>query len=59
MTNLGKFLLLGALVCLALVCMFVGSVIGAVAFMVMGVLLELAFWLGIFKSKVKPHSQTK
>jgi hypothetical protein len=59
MSTLGKYLLLGALLCLALVCYFVGSVIGAMAFIVMGVLLELAFWIGIFKATVKPTPQTK
>tara|TARA_R110000868_G_scaffold46756_5_gene154207 strand:- start:229 stop:399 length:171 start_codon:yes stop_codon:yes gene_type:complete len=53
MSKLGKYLLLGALICLALVCYFVGSVTGAIAFIVMGVLLETAFWLGIFKPKTK------
>ena len=59
MSKLGKYLLLSALMCLALVCFFVGSVIGAIAFIVMGVLLELAFWVGIFKSSTKHHPQTK
>ncbi|GGP42625.1 hypothetical protein GCM10009347_07930 [Shewanella algicola] len=50
MSNVIKYLLLGALVCLALVCYSVGSATGAVAFITMGVLLEIAFWLGIIKS---------
>ncbi|GGP56961.1 hypothetical protein [Shewanella saliphila] len=50
MSNVIKYLLLGALVCLALVCYSVGSTTGAVAFITMGVLLEIAFWLGIIKS---------
>ncbi|MGI2171439.1 hypothetical protein ACROAE_14815 [Shewanella sp. MF05960] len=50
MTAVTQYLLLAALICLALVCYFVGSATGAVAFIVMGILLEIAFWLGIFKS---------
>ena len=53
MSKVGKYLVLGALLCLALVCYFVGSILGAVAFIIMGVLLELAFWVGIFKSSTK------
>jgi hypothetical protein len=59
MSKLGIYLLIGALLCLALVCYFVGSVIGAISFIVMAVLLELAFWVGIFKATVKPAPQTK
>ncbi|MCT8986308.1 hypothetical protein [Shewanella phaeophyticola] len=50
MSHAIKYVLLAALVCLALVCYSVGSATGAVAFIVMGVLLEIAFWLGIIKS---------
>jgi hypothetical protein len=53
MNKLNKYLLLAALFCLALVCAFIGSTIGAVAFIIMGVLLEVAFWLGIFKPRIK------
>lgn len=56
MTNLRKYLLLGALFCLAMLCYFVGSAIGAVAFIAMGLLLELAFWVGIFKPSQKQSS---
>lgn len=59
MSKPGKYLLLGALLCLALVCYFVGSVLGAVAFIVMGILLELAFWVGIFKSSNKNQALPK
>ncbi|MDC8830845.1 hypothetical protein [Alteromonas gilva] len=60
MTPTGKFLMLSALLCLAILCVAVGTVVGAVAFIALGVLLELAFWLGIFKkaSKRQP-AQTK
>ncbi len=50
MSNAIKYLLLSALVCLALICYSVGSATGTVAFIIMGVLLEIAFWLGIIKS---------
>lgn len=59
MSKSGKYLLLGALFCLALVCYFVGSVLGAVAFIIMGGLLELAFWVGIFKSSSKHQTLPK
>ncbi|UAL41555.1 hypothetical protein K8B83_11570 [Shewanella inventionis] len=53
MTKSIKYLLLAAVVCLALVCLFIGSVLGAVAFITMGLLLESAFWLGIITSVQK------
>tara|TARA_R110002167_G_scaffold58109_1_gene164926 strand:- start:274 stop:477 length:204 start_codon:yes stop_codon:yes gene_type:complete len=53
MTKMGQYLMFGALCCLALVCVFVGSTLGAIAFITLGVLLELAFWIGIFKSSRK------
>lgn len=53
MTNLGKFLMIGAFFCLALLCFFIGSVTGAIAFIAMGFMLELAFWVGIFKKSDK------
>ena len=56
MSKLGKYLLLGALVCLALVCYFIGSAIGSIAFIVLAVLLELTFWAGIFKPYHKRSS---
>ncbi|NVK57859.1 MAG: hypothetical protein HWE26_19850 [Alteromonadaceae bacterium] len=58
MTPVGKFLILGALLCLALLCYFVGTVLGAVAFIALGVMLEIAFWTGIFKRAPNPHSST-
>ncbi|WP_162832684.1 hypothetical protein [Paraglaciecola arctica] len=53
MTKMGQYLMFGALCCLALVCVFVGSTLSAIAFITLGVLLELAFWIGIFKSSRK------
>jgi hypothetical protein len=53
MTKLRKYLVLVALFCLALVCYFVGSVSGAIAFIALGVILELAFWIGLFRSSKK------
>lgn len=56
MTTTGKYLILAAFFLLAMVCIFVGSVVGAVAFLALGVVLELAFWLGLFKSSRKRGS---
>ena len=56
MSTLGKYLMLAAFLCLALVCIFIGSVTGAIAFIALGIILELAFWMGIFKSSTKRHS---
>jgi hypothetical protein len=56
MSKLGKYLLLGALICLSLVCYFIGSAIGSIVFIVLAVLLELAFWVGIFKPHHKRSS---
>ena len=56
-TNLGKYLLIGAFFCLAVLCFFVGSAIGAVAFIAMGFLVELAFWLGV-KTSNKTSDKT-
>ena len=50
MTKTGKYLVLAAFFLLAALCVFVGSVIGAVAFIALGIVLELAFWIGIFKT---------
>jgi hypothetical protein len=55
MTNLGRYLLLTAFLCLAMLCYFIGSAIGAVAFIALGLVLELALWVGIFKSSQKHH----
>lgn len=41
---MGRFFILGALLLLAVVFYLMGSTYGAVAFMVVGVLAELAFW---------------
>jgi len=60
MTPIGKFLILGALFCLAVLYYAVGTVIGAIAFIALGIMLELAFWLGIFKRiPHKPVSSAK
>jgi len=50
MTKTGKYLILSAFFCLALLCFFIGSVVGAIAFIALGLLLEIALWVGIFKS---------
>lgn len=49
MNKTTKYLLLSAFFCLALVCFFVGSVVGAIAFICLGLVLEAALWIGIFK----------
>lgn len=53
MTKVGKYLVLSAFFLLALVCYYIGSKVGAIAFIALGFVLELAFWLGIFKSSNK------
>ncbi|MDU0356444.1 hypothetical protein RS130_23355 [Paraglaciecola aquimarina] len=55
MSTIGKFLMFSALICLAILCAFVGSVTGAIAFITLGILLEVAFWLGVFSRKKEPH----
>lgn len=51
MTTLGKYLVITVFFLLALVCYYIGSKIGAIAFIALGFVLEIAVWLGIFKSK--------
>lgn len=51
MTATTKTLMLISLILLACVCYFIGTVKGAVAFIALGVLLELGFWLGLLKRK--------
>ena len=50
MSKVTKFILVSALFCLAMVFYFIGSAKGAIAFILMGFLLELGFWIGIFKT---------
>ena len=50
MTKTGKYLIIAALFCLAIVCYFVGSVLGAIAFIALGLIVEIAAWVGVFKS---------
>ncbi|MEP4890436.1 MAG: hypothetical protein ABJV04_10445 [Aliiglaciecola sp.] len=57
MTKTTKYLLLAALFCLAVVCYYVGNVIGAIAFIALGLLLEIALWVGIFQSSKKHISK--
>jgi len=58
-TSFGKYIMIGVLFCLALLCYFVGSVIGAISFIAMGFMLELAFWVGIFKKPNKASNHSK
>lgn len=55
MTSFGKYLIIAAFFLLAMVCYFVGSKLGALAFIALGVLLEIAAWVGVFKTTNK-HS---
>lgn len=48
MTTLSKRLLLVAFICLAILFYTIGSKTGALAFIIMGCVLEIAFWIGIF-----------
>ncbi|GAB2677760.1 hypothetical protein [Aliiglaciecola aliphaticivorans] len=57
MSKTTKYLLLAAVFCLALVCYYIGSMIGAIAFIALGLLLEIALWVGIFKSSKKHISK--
>jgi hypothetical protein len=50
MSKITKFILFSALLCLAMLFYFMGSAKGAIAFILMGFLLELGFWIGIFKT---------
>ncbi len=49
MKNTTKWLLLAALFIAALVSYGIGFSQSAIAFIVMGVLLELSFWFGLFR----------
>ncbi len=49
MSKQNKWLMLGILFLCALVCYAVGFIVGAIAFVVIGAILELAFWIGVFR----------
>ena len=51
MTTTTKTIMLISLILVACVCYFIGTVKGAIAFIALGVLLELGFWLGLLKKK--------
>jgi hypothetical protein len=51
MTTTTKTIMLISLILLACVCYFIGTVKGAVAFIALGVILELGFWFGLLKKK--------
>ena len=53
MTSTRKHLALAILICLAVLCYMVGAIVGAIALVAIGFLLELAFWVGIFKKPPK------
>ena len=53
MTSTRKHLALAILICLAVLCYMVGAIVGAIALVAIGFLLELAFWVGIFKTPPK------
>ncbi|MDG1255649.1 MAG: hypothetical protein P8Q24_01730 [Glaciecola sp.] len=51
MTTTTKTVMLISLILLACVCYFIGTAKGAVAFIALGVILELGFWIGLLKKK--------
>ncbi len=51
MTTTTKTIMLISLILLACVCYYIGTVKGAMAFIALGVLLELGFWIGLLKKK--------
>ncbi|MFC3094066.1 hypothetical protein [Alteromonas sediminis] len=48
-----KIILLACTFLLAVLCYMKGSVIGSIAFIAIGALLELAFWIGVLKTNTK------
>lgn len=56
MNTLTKTIMLVSLILLACVCYFIGTIKGAIAFIALGVLLEICFWVGIFKTTKKAAS---
>ncbi|CAI8218334.1 MAG: Uncharacterised protein [Glaciecola sp. HTCC2999] len=56
MNTLTKTIMLVSLILFACVCYFIGTIKGAIAFIVLGVLLEICFWVGIFKTTKKAAS---
>ncbi|MDM7862316.1 hypothetical protein QTP81_17040 [Alteromonas sp. ASW11-36] len=59
MTSTTKYLALAILFCLAVLCFMVGTIAGAIAFIAIGFLLELAFWIGVFKTSSKPKKNKR
>lgn len=57
MNTLTKTIMLVSLILLACVCYFIGTIKGALAFIALGVLLEICFWVGIFKTTKKHVSK--
>ncbi len=57
MPKLSRVLLLTLLIVGALTCYFAGSTTGTVAFFVLGGVLEIAFWFGLFKGFKKRGSR--
>ncbi len=54
---LHRFLLIMALACTAIACYIAGNASGTVTFIVMGVCVELLFWLQLLPTKrVEPES---
>jgi hypothetical protein len=56
MTTFTKTIMLISIILLACVCYFIGTVKGAIAFIALGILLEICFWVGIFKTIKKAAS---
>ncbi|MDG1122141.1 MAG: hypothetical protein P8J70_03090 [Glaciecola sp.] len=51
MTTTTKTLMLISLILLACVCYFIGTLKGAIAFIALGIILEIGFWVGLFSKK--------
>ncbi len=49
MSKQNKWRMLGLLALCAIVCYAVGFIGGAIAFVAIGAILELAFWFGVFR----------
>jgi len=49
MSKQNKWLMLGILLLCAVACYAVGFIAGVIAFVAIGVILELLFWLGVFR----------
>lgn len=58
MTIPKRFLYLAFLILAAIICYIIGSSSGIIIFVILGIILELIFWLGLF-SKPSKKAQKK